>query len=56
MRFGIKMTELHSDGGGEFDNEILKDICHLLGIAKVKTTPYEPSSNKGEDHPIRTIQ
>ena len=46
MRFG--MIELHSDGGGEFDNDILKEICYLLGVAKVKTTPYEPSSNPVE--------
>jgi len=46
LRFG--MTELHSDGGGEFDNDILKEICYLLGVAKVKTTPYEPSSNPVE--------
>jgi hypothetical protein len=46
MRFG--MIELHSDGGGEFDNDILKEICNLLGAAKVKTTPYEPSSNPVE--------
>jgi len=37
-----------TDGGGEFDNEILKEICHLLGAPKVKTTPYEPSSNPVE--------
>ena len=46
LKFG--MVELHSDGGGEFDNEILKEICRLMGAAKVKTTPYEPSSNPVE--------
>ena len=46
MRFGL--GELHSDGGGEFDNEILSEICRLAGVAKVKTTPYEPSSNPVE--------
>ena len=29
----------HSNGGGEFDNEILSEICRLTGVAKVKTTP-----------------
>jgi hypothetical protein len=46
LHFGL--TELHSDGGGEFDNEILSEVCRLAGVAKVKTTPYEPSSNPVE--------
>jgi transposase InsO family protein len=46
LQYGL--TELHSDGGGEFDNEILTEICRLTGVAKVKTTPYEPSSNPVE--------
>jgi len=46
LRFGL--TELHSDGGGEFDNEIQSEICRLAGVAKVNTTPYESSSNPVE--------
>ena len=46
LQFGL--TELHSDGGGEFDNEILSEVCRLAGVAKVKTTPYKPSSNPVE--------
>ena len=41
-------TEVHSDGGGEFDTEILAEVFRLTGVAKVKITPYEPSSNPVE--------
>jgi hypothetical protein len=46
LQFGL--TELHSDGGGEFDNDILTEVCRMAGVAKVKTTPYKPSSNPVE--------
>ena len=46
LQFGL--TELHSDGGGEFDNEILNEVCRLAGVAKVKNAPHHPSSNPVE--------
>ena len=46
LQFGL--TELHSDRGGELDNKILTEVCWLAGVAKVKTTPCESSSNPVE--------
>ena len=46
MQFGV--GELHSDGGGEFSNDMLEEICRMADIAKVKTTPYHPASNPVE--------
>lgn len=34
-----------TDGGGEFINEVFKDICGLLQINRHTTTPFHPSSN-----------
>ena len=46
LQFGL--TELHTDGGGEFCNEVLSEICRLAGVVKTTTTPYKPSSNPVE--------
>ena len=38
-------TQIHSDGGREFENNLLKNLCSLLGVKKTKTTPYNPASD-----------
>ena len=38
-------TELLSDCGKEFENEILTEICKLLGVHKLRTSGYRPQSN-----------
>ena len=34
-----------SDNGKEFDNEVWREVCRLLGITKQRTTPYHPACN-----------
>jgi len=34
-----------TDRGKEFENDLLDEICKLLGIKKLRTTPYHPESN-----------
>ena len=37
-RHGIPSV-LHSDQGPNFESSLIKEMCHLLGITKVRTTP-----------------
>ena len=46
-RFGAPVSVL-SDQGKEVDGNIMKHICELLGIDKLRTTPYKPSTNQVE--------
>jgi len=38
-------VELLSDCGLEFDNQILTEICKILGIKKLRTSGYRPQTN-----------
>ncbi|XP_037773350.1 uncharacterized protein LOC119569110 [Penaeus monodon] len=39
-------SQVISDGGGEFLNELFETVCKQLGIDKWVITPYHPSSNE----------
>lgn len=32
----------YSDQGPEFESKIIRELCELAGIHKVRTTPYHP--------------
>ena len=42
--FGAPL-ELHSDQGRNFEPAVFKEMCHLLGISKTRTTPLHPQSD-----------
>ena len=54
VRFGAPLQIL-SDQGREFENGVLHELCRLLGIDKIKTTSYKPSTNGGIERFHRTL-
>jgi len=44
-RFGSPVSLL-SDQGNEVDGNIMKHICRMLGIDKLRISPYKPSTNQ----------
>lgn len=44
QRFGIPSKLLH-DQGREFENEIFHHLEELMGIKRIRTTPYNPAAN-----------
>jgi transposase InsO family protein len=53
-RFGVPL-QLLSDNGKEFDNSVLKEICRLLEIDKIRTTVYKASTNGAVERLHRTM-
>jgi hypothetical protein len=43
-KFGIP-AQIHTDGGEEFVNKLLAELCELLNVQHTKTTPYHPQCN-----------
>ena len=43
-RHGVPST-LHSDQGGSFNNEVIRALAKMLGMKKVRTSPYHPQSD-----------
>ena len=46
-RFGIPLSIL-SDQWKEFDGRIMREVCRMFGVEKLRTTPYKPSTNQVE--------
>lgn len=44
LRYGVP-RELLTDCGSQFVSNLFTEICRLLEISKLKTTPYHPSAN-----------
>jgi len=47
IRFGTPIS-LCSDQGMEVDGRIIREVCRLFGIEKLRTSPYKPSMNQVE--------
>ena len=41
LRFGLPDKILHEQGG-EFENNIFKELAKLCGIKRIRTTPHTP--------------
>ena len=53
-RFGTAIQIL-SDQGKEFDNRLMRGLCEVLGIDKIRTTPYKASTNGAVERFHRTL-
>ena len=47
---------LMSDQGTEFTGDMIAALCKLLGIEKIRTTPYHPQSNGSAERVHQTLQ
>ena len=43
-RFGVPQQIL-TDRGAEFESQLFKELCRILGCDKIRTTSYKPSTN-----------
>ena len=53
-RYGVPYV-IHSDQGTNFESNLFKEICKLLGIAKTRTSPYHPQCDGQVEGMNRTI-
>lgn len=40
--------KLHSDQGADFESKTIKELCELMGMHKIRMTPYHPRGNPVE--------
>lgn len=49
------METLHIDMGKQFESDVVKHLCSMLGVKKTHTTPYNPKSDGMVDRFNRTF-
>jgi len=54
LTYGMPL-QLLSDRGAEFEGSLMKDMCELLEIDKIRTTAYKPSTNGALERVHRTL-
>ena len=54
-RYGVP-DSIHSDQGRNFEAQVFKEMCDVLGIKKTRTTAYHPSGNGQGENSNRTLK
>ena len=54
-QFDVKVKRLHTDNGGEFDNDLMWDFATKNGMELTTIAPYEPRSNGVAERINRTL-
>ena len=54
-RFGPPVV-IHSDQGSNFESNLIKEICNLMGVHKSRTSAYHPQGDGQVERHNRTIQ
>jgi transposase InsO family protein len=54
VRFGMPLRIL-TDQGPEFEGQLFSELCRLMDIHKLRTTPYKPSTNAVVERVHKTI-
>ncbi|CAI7770682.1 unnamed protein product [Closterium sp. NIES-54] len=55
FRLDLLVLRLHSDRGGEFSSDLLRDFCHGEGILQSFTLPDSPKKNGSAEHCIGLV-
>ena len=55
LRYGC-MEQIHTDMGAEFESNLFKEMCRLLGVKKTRTNPYRPQSDAVVERFNRTLK
>jgi hypothetical protein len=48
--------QIHTDQGRNFESQLFKELCKLMGTEKTRTTPYRPQSDGLVERFNRTLQ
>lgn len=54
VNFGLP-TKIYTEQGGNFESDIIKYLCKIMGITKRRTTPYHPMCNVNTERVNRTL-
>lgn len=49
------METLHTDMGRQFESDVVRHLCGMLGVKKTRTTPYNPKSDGMVERFNRTL-
>ena len=58
LRFGqpSSLLRMLTDQGSNFESLLMKEVCALLGIKKIRTSPFHPQSDGQTERANRTIK